>query len=684
MSEISITREMDTRWQESQPLWQQWWYEADLDIKMATSQQDYWNTFYNINYRNQKRLQFNKILRVLNMVGGYQRDHRLATIVTPRDAGAQQTADDFTKCLNWVMGEDNTYDKISQAFEGANMCGLNLLEVWMDYREDPESGDIKTERIPYSQFLMDNYWTKKDLSDCDWIWTRKYLSRKQLLSIFPRLKKDLPMLSKGYGVKDGKFMFMAQNWYQYQQELFSYDQYWKRDYRRVKKLMDTQTGEVVDWNGTDDQFEMLKARLNPNVRLISAMKPTVKLHVVVNGEEVYQERQPYGIDKYPFVPFVCYHYGNDVQNYAYRYQGMVRALRDSQIQLNTWRNNMMDIFSSQTQSGLMVKEDALVNPEDAFLQGPGKVLYFKKSANLASDVVPIQPPQIPQSLFELSQMLDNEIMAIAGINEANFGENRQGDDMSGFLQKLRMGAGLMSLQGVMDNLNQSQKALGDLTIDLMQKNFELGKISRILGHEPQPEFIDKFFHKYNCVVEEGSLTSTQKQLEFAQVVQLRQMGIAIPDSYIIDKLTIQGKNDLIKAMEQQAQQQQQMQQAQVQSELKNQAMLTRSLEARAQSDYAGAREKDTRALSNLGLESEREAKAEEDRARASLENVRAIKEMDTIDDDRLLKLGNFVLQMQAHQKQMSDRDEADNIEKEGALNRKVEDSENKTSPQNAQ
>ena len=36
-----VAREMDDRWKESQALFQQWWYEADLDTKMLTGQQDY-------------------------------------------------------------------------------------------------------------------------------------------------------------------------------------------------------------------------------------------------------------------------------------------------------------------------------------------------------------------------------------------------------------------------------------------------------------------------------------------------------------------------------------------------------------------------------------------------------------------------------------------------------------------
>ena len=243
-----VSRELDDFWKESQSLWQQWWFEADLDTKMATGQQDYWNSFYNVNYRNQKVLMFNKILRIINMIGGYQRKNRLASVVYPSDNDQDmgQTAEQLTKVLSWVYRQDNTYEKISECFDGSNICGLNLLHVWVDHREDPENGAIRTERIPFNAFLMDNYWTKQDLSDCDRIWTRRYITKRQLQSIFPKIDKDIPALGSGYAAKDGKFQFLAQNWYQYQEQMYAYDEYWVRDYKKKKKILDKSTGEVVD------------------------------------------------------------------------------------------------------------------------------------------------------------------------------------------------------------------------------------------------------------------------------------------------------------------------------------------------------------------------------------------------------------------------------------------------------
>lgn len=684
-----IARELDDFWKESQPLWQQWWYEADLDTKMATGQQDYWNTFYNINYRNQKILTFNKILRINNMIGGYQRDNRLKTVVyaADNDPDRGETADQLTTALNWVKNQDRIYEKISDCFDGSNICGLNLLHLWMDYREDPENGEIRADLIPFNAFLMDNYWTKPDLSDCDRIWTRKYVTKRQLASLFPDIEKDIPALGKGYAAKDGKFQFLAQNWYQYQQEMYAYDEYWVRDYRETQKILDRNTGELVEWTGTREQFQLLR-NFNPNVELVKASVPTIKWNVLVNNHLIYEEQRPWGLDRFPFAVSLCYHFP-EVQNYAYRYQGIVRNIRDSQIELNRRRNRLLDILDAQVQSGLMVKEDALVNPEDAYFQGPGKVLFLKNSANLATDVAPIPAPPVASGWMELIQTIEKEIMDIVGPEEL-FAQNMGAKEMTGVLMKLKMGAGLTGLRNIFDRLNQMQMCVGEIALELILNNFGIGKITHILGKEPseliqtalKPENqllnMASSMLKYNCVVEEAEMTATQRQLQFLQALQLRQIGIPISNKYILEKSTLQGKKEIIDDIQQQEQQASQVQQQQVAQELEQARVLTRSLEAKAQSDFAMAEERKAASVQKIALAKQEASQAVHQRASAALDNAKALRELESMDEDRLIKLANFIVEIQAKQKALQGGEESDSINLEEQLSAPIEQEKQKT------
>ena len=644
-----ISRELNDFWQQSQSLAQQFWYEADLDTKFVVGMQDSANGTQGINYQNRKQLTYNKIIRLINMIGGYQRDNRLQSIIqaSDNDPDMGETADQRSTVLSWNMQQDNTYDKISDCFEGSTICGQNLLSIWMDFREDPENGKICTDRLPFSSYIMDPFWTKQDLSDCGRIWTRKYLTRQQVDAIFPGASKEVPSLQTGYASMDGKFQYLAQNWYQYNVQMYAYDEYWVQDYKEKRKLLDTRTGEVAPWNGTKEQFQLLM-RINPNVKLIKARVPTVKHYVLVNNNLMYEEQSPWGLDRMPFGVSVAYMFP-EVQNYAYRTFGVVRNIRDPQIETNRRRNRLLDMLDAQVQSGMAVKEDALVNPEDGFMQGPGRVMFFKNSANLATDMKEFMPPPVGSGWLELIQTIEKEIMDIVGPEEL-FAQNLGAKEMSGVLMKLKMGAGLTGLRSIFDRLNTFQKNVSEIIDDLAVNNYSEGKVAHIIGKEPSPHFFEKEFQKFNCVLDEGEMTSSQRQFKLLQALQMKQiMPEAISDDYILKLSNLQDKKQLIEDRQKMAQQQAKIQEVQTQQALQQQQILTRSLEAKAQADFASAEERKARSLADMGLAQQHAAVAIHERAKAGLDNAKALKEIDEMGDKRLMNLADFILSIQERQ-----------------------------------
>jgi hypothetical protein len=670
-----ISRELNDFWQQSQSLIQQFQYEADKDTKFVVGMQDGADGVQAINYQNRRQLQYNKILRIINMIGGFQRDNRLQSkmMAGDNDQDLGETADERTTVLNWAMRQDNTYDKISDCFEGSTVCGLNLLSVWMDFREDPENGTVKTTRLPFSSFIMDPYWEKQDLSDCGRIWTRKYLTKSQIDGIFPGASSQVPALQTGYASMDGKFQYLAQNWYQYNVQMYAYDEYWVQDYKDTRKLLDTRTGEVAPWNGTKEQFQLLM-RINPNVKLIKARVPTIRQYVLVNNNLMYEEKSPWGLDRMPFGVSLAYFYP-EVQNYAYRFFGVVRNVRDSQIETNRRRNRLLDMLDAQVQSGIAVKEDALVNPEDGFMQGPGRVMFFKNSSNLQTDMKEFMPPPVGAGWLELIQTIEKEIMDIIGPEEL-FAQNLGAKEMSGVLMKLKMGAGLTGLRSLFDRLNTFQMNVTEIVDDLIVNNFGEGKVAHILGKKATPQFFDKEFQKFNAVVTEGEMTDTQRQRKLLEALQMKQiMPDAIPDDYIIKLSSLQDKKELMETRKQAMEQQSQMMQAQSQLQMEQQEVMTRSLEAKAQSDFAGAFEKKAHAVADIAMAHQKEALAVYERGEGALANAKALKEIDEMDDKRLINLADFIISVQERQKAMDNTDAQTEAEIAGM---NVEQSERKS------
>ncbi len=311
----------------------------------------------------------------------------------------------------------------------------------------------------------------------------------------------------------------------------------------------------------------------------------------------------------------------------------------------------LDILESQINSGWKYKENALVNPKDVFLSGQGRGLALKDEANM-TDVEQILPPQVPPSMIQLSELLAREVMEISGVNEELLGSAT--DDKAGILSMLRQGAGLTTLQSLFDNLDRAQKLLGRLMIDLIQANFTPGKVQKILeGKQPMPQFYNKAFGKYHAVVEEGLNTSTQQQMQMAQMLHLREAGVPITNEDLLEASTVQNKKKIIENMQKAQQQQAQAQQMQMQMAMQEQEAKIKLANAQTQANEGLGLERVSRIQENQALAVERRAAAVRDQDTGLLNLVKALKEVDTIDLDhveKLLSLSN-IMKAQAVQNQ---------------------------------
>lgn len=608
------------------------WSEMDIDHRFHAGDQTLWNDIYgNVPAFRRRQFNFNRIRRVVNMIDGYQRDHRKSTICVPVESSDQQTADQFSKLLFHAQSTGDILHTISDAYKGALIGGMNLMSVWMDYRNDPVNGDIKVDNVAYNGYLIDPYFKKMDLSDCNDIWTRKYLSRQQVVSLLPGRESEI-LDFKGWGNRDGKFQFMPESYSYGMQDLLIYDEFWYMDSRRQKMLVDTKSGESIEWKGSEDDLDEF-LRMYRQIVVIDNEIPSVKLAITVQGKVMYNGPNPLGIDEYPFVPVWGY-YEPQIPYFPWRVQGVVRGLRDAQYLYNRRKVIELDILESQVNSGIIFKENALVNPKDAFLQGQGRSLALKADAQI-TDVQQIPAPQIPPSMMQLSELLGREIQEISGVNEELLGSAV--DEKAGILSMLRQGAGLTTLRGLFDNLDRSQKLLGNMCIRLMQQNWTPGKVARIIQEEPSQQFYNRAFGKYDAVVEDGLNTSTQKQMQMQQLLQMRELGVPVPTNMLIENSTLQNKKELIDAISQQEEQQAKQAEQQQQVEIQVLQAQIEDLKAKAMANEGLGVERASRVQENRALAVERLAEAEHDRSAGELDRAKAFKELSTIDLEHLEK-----------------------------------------------
>ena len=630
----------------------------DTDTRFFCGDQTLWTDLYgNLPANRRRQYTFNRIRRVINMISGHQRRNRKSTIVTPEENSDSHTADQFSKVMLWCNNQANTLELISDAFQGSLVTGMNFLQVWLDYRSDPVSGNIRIDHLPYNAFCVDPYFKKKDMSDCNAIWKRSYVTKREAISLLPNNTEELlGLVSNDTGSgRDGKFQFLAESYNYGYKNLLTYDEYYYRDYRTQKMLVDSQTGETMEWRFDNDDGLRLFLQQEPTITVIEQEIPTVKLAIVVQGKVMYHGPQPLGIDQYPFVPVLSY-YEPQMPYFQNRIQGVVRGLRDSQYLYNRRRIIELDILESQINSGWIYKENALVNPKDIFLSGQGRGLALKDEAQM-TDVQKIPSPGIDPSMIQLSELLAQEIQEVAGVSDELLGFDNK-DTLSGYHAMLKQSASTTTLQILFDQLDIAQKLLGKIFIDIIQTNFTPGKIQKILGGEqPSEEFYTKAFGRYNAVVEEGLNTATQRQLQFGQMLLLKEAGVPITTQDLMEAATVQNKDKIIENARKQEEQQMQAQQAQAQSAMQEQQARTELAQARAEADRGLGMERISRINENQALAEERRAQGEKDNEIALLNFVKALKEIESVDLAHLEKLLALSSALKADQKQENVKDE---------------------------
>lgn len=629
----AIKRKIDADYLNCQQEWQTFWTESMIDVRLETGDSQLGNQLSPFNTTSGRdQWVFNRVRPLLNMVSGWQRRNRKSTIVVPVENADQQTADQWTKILMNVYKREAIYEEISEAFhQGACITGLSLLRTYLDFRNDPISGDIKVDHLPFSSFYIDPYFRKLDLSDCSFIWVRSYLTYSAAAALMPEKYDEIMELASNTATTAGvqRFQYMPEAYGMAKKKRLAYDEYYYRDFRKQKLLVDKETGETLDVSLKDEMDIDAFLAQYPSCTIIEQDVPTVRLAIMIQDKVFYDGPQPTGIDHYPFVAITGY-YSASLPNFYSRIQGIARSLRDPQALLNHRIITSADLSESVANSGWIFKENAVVDVKHLFQPGAGRIIPMKREANLQTDILPITPPNVPPSFFQLQETFDRELNMVSGITETNLGT--QVTEESGYLAALRQSAGMMTLEPIFDRLNLAQNRLGEIVMETIQRNYTPGKIKNLLeGEEPAPLFYNKSFGKYNCVVENGFDTETQRQLEFAQLIKLKELGFNIPPKIMINAATLQKKDELIQAMEEMEQAGMQAQQAQQQSEIQEAQARIALANARATADKGLGLERMSRIEENAELAKERKAASHKDDIEALLAFIKATKEIEGID-----------------------------------------------------
>lgn len=642
-SQGNVRQWLDNLYSKFQPIEQSRWNQSNIDTLFYAGSQTFVNRYFNFSpTTSYQQYYFNLVQQPVNMITGYQRQHRKAITYIPAQGGDSQTTDQYTKIITNVCNTEAIHDQYSKACELACISGMVLLQPYLDFtRDDPAQGQIQLKIWEYNAFLVDPYFRMPDMSDAQFVWTQEYISKKEAEARFPD-KTDAIAPMAGTPQRYGSFYFLPENYNMARNDLMVLSYVWYKWKRKKKKLYSPRTNQFFDFGGGEENLAEIIQSI-PDLEVVTLEVPTWKLAVVLNDQLMFQGDNPLGFDDCPFIP-VYWNYEPHINYYDLRVRGLIRTMRDPQFLYNYRIITNNDITAATINAGWKRKVGAVANEDNLKKSGQGWDIIVNEGYDMA-DVEKIQPSGVPESDIALGNEMANLIFRTSGIDLENWA-GQQDKQVSSLTVLLKQAANLMVFQKYFDQWDYSLKLLGERLLQIVQNNWNAPKIQQMIGEEPSPLFFSRIFSKFQTIVEEGLLTPTQRNLQAQQMLDVNTTfgREVLPASMIIKDMNIQGKSEIMQFLQQQEQQASQLQQEQtaVQHAFENAKL--QELMSKATANIATARERHGRAEADIGLFEERLSEITRNRALATKDKMEALEKL----VDVIAKYGEIETMLKMH------------------------------------
>ena len=617
---------LDNLYSKFQPIEQARWNQANIDTLFYAGNQSFINRNLTFNPGiTSQQYYFNLVQQPINIVTGYERQHRKNFNYIPVEGSDPKTTDQYNKIITHVANAGSIHEMKSKAKELSAIAGMNLVQPYLDYTGDDQAqGQLKVKIWEYNSFLVDPYFRSPDMSDAQFVWCQEYISKNEAEVRFPdKVSEVKPMM--GAPQRYGRFYFLPENHNMARNDLMVLSYVWYKWKRTKKRLYSRKRNQFFDFAGGDGQLEQIIYHID-DMEPVTVEVPCWKLAVVLNDQMMYQGENPLGFDGCPFIPYY-WNYDPHINQMELRSRSLIFPMRSPQFLFNYKVITNNDIAAATINAGWKRKIGAVANEDNLKKAGQGWDVIINEDYQM-TDVEKIIPSAVPESDLALAQQMADLIQQTSGINMENWSA-QQDKQASSLTVLMKQAANLLVFQKYFDQWDFSDKILGERLLQIVLNNWNAEKIGLLIGEEPTPYFYSKVFAKFQVIVEESDLTPTQQNLQAQQMMEINTQfqREVFPPSMIIPKLNISGKAEIIEFLKQQEQQQAAVQGEEMNLKHTVEELKIKELMSKIHNQLSQARERDSRSESNIGLFEERMSMISKNHALASKEKMSALSQL---------------------------------------------------------
>ena len=560
-------------------------------------------------------LEINMVLSTVNALKGEQAEQRADIVYKPRRNGTHETAATLTKLVQQILYANDYPWAESQVFDDGIIQDRGYFDVRIDFTDEVQ-GEVRiTSEDPLCVELPPD---AKEYDPRTWpeVTVTRWLLLDEIEVQYGKEARDKVEAFIGttaYGFGQDSIRFTEQTFGDAATVSVSPDtaldrkisrvRVIERQHRKLSKVryfVDNQTGDkrMIPAGWSPEKVQRVASMAD--VSVIEGMQRRIRWTVSVDGVDIFDDWSPY--KTFTIIPFFPYFRRG-------RPMGVVRNLLSPQEQLNKLESQELHIINTTANSGWAVEAGSLINMTEEELEERGAetglVLVYKKDSQAPAK---IQANQIPTGIDRISQKAANSIRVISGVNEAMLGH--ESAEVSGVAITRKQAGGLVQAKPIFDNLARSRHLLANKVLELIQQFYTETRVLQVTDYydpEQRSEELvinamneagevvnDLTLGEYSVVVSSAPSRSSYMETQFAQALQLREVGVQIPDDVIIESSNLENKREIAKrvrdmqGMGEPTQQELQIMQLQQQLAMKQAMLSVAEMEATVQKLQAEA------------------------------------------------------------------------------------------------
>ena len=511
-------------------------------------------------------LTINKIISTISNVMGEQIYNRAETSFRPRSGAPALTAEVLTKVFKQISDTNQLAWKRSDMFADGIIKSRGYLDVRLGF-DNTMKGVVRITKPNAKNILIDPDGDDYDPDTWGEVFVTKWVTADDIAVLYGKenaellRNKDNSSFPYGYdsiSMNRDRFGDM-------QNPLYSggYDmsnvlrniRVIERQFRTLdsqKHFLSPQTGDMRPVPEEFDRNKIAFFTEKYGFQVVSKVVRRIKWFVMADNVELHNDWSPY--QHFTIIPyFPHFRDGKTI--------GLVENLLGSQELLNKTSSQELHIVNTTANSGWKVKAGTLTNMTVQELEEKGAQTGLVIEVNEMDGIDKITPNPVPTGLDRISYKAEEHIKTISGVGDSQMGQDRA--DVAAKAIQAKQKAASTNLVKPLDNLTRSDFFLARAVLDIVQEFYTEERIMTITHDQAtgetetftvnEPDAAgeitqDLTVGEYDVVVSSVPARETLEDSQFEQAMAMREAGVMIPDSVIVDASRLIDKKNIIQQM----------------------------------------------------------------------------------------------------------------------------------------